>query len=268
MSLGWHLTFRLKDSRVIAPETAARRRVARSFLEIGERFGLLAFRVVLDHAHGEFLCDREQAGQAAQAIGASITLALGLPAGFNVTYLTPIRDQRHLDATFAYILGNDRKHGTTADPLHDASVVPDLVGLRALGTGVRDRVAAHLPGRLEEAREALGVASLAPRFSPGHLADAAAAAVGLATLKGRSEAAVLARAAAVQVAGERLRTEVLAGLLGCDPSTVRKLRDRPVDRELVTAVALGMGLRLALGERATRGSREMVAREGAATGWA
>lgn len=250
MSVGFHLTFRLRDSRVIAPNVSARRRIARSFLKIGDRYGLLAFRIAGDHAHAEVVCDRAVAGRAAQAIASSITQALGLPDGFNITHLKPLVNQGHLENTFHYILGQDVHHGLTDDLVHDASALPDLLQYRLLGTGIEDRVPAHLPSvSLEGLRRHLGIAPTELIFAPAHLADAASAVFGLADLRGRSEATVLARAAAAGIALTHMRADAVVALLETSKSRIYVGRDIDVPENVTLAIRRGMALRASLGDR-------------------
>lgn len=250
MPVAYHLTFRLKDSRVIAPYSRTRRRLARSFVEIGDRHGLLSFRIVLEHGHALFACDRQAAGRAAQAIGSSITQALALPEGFNETHIRTVEDQHQLESVFRYILGNARKHGADDDPLHEASVLPDLLGLRLLGSDVEERVRAYLPrATWDEVRGHLGVAPTELVFSPNHLADSAAAVFALPDLKGRTPQHVLARAAAARLGTGQLRVDAVARILGVAPTTVYALRDLAVPEAVLTAVRRGMALRAALGDR-------------------
>ncbi|MFZ5478571.1 MAG: hypothetical protein ACOZNI_17505 [Myxococcota bacterium] len=252
MPVGYHLVFRLRDSRVIARDARTRRRLARSFLEIGDRFGLLGFGLAANHAHGEFVCDRAAAGDAAQAIGSSITQALGLPVGFNVTYVKPIEDQAHLESLFDYVHRQDAKHGVVTDPLRDGSSIPDLLGLRMLGTSLEERVVAHVPRATREAlRRHLPVGPAVSVFAPHHLADSAAAVFALPDLRGNGPASVLARAAAVQIALPHLKTLAIAELLGCSRTTVNALREREVPDEVIRATKRGIALRAALGERLT-----------------
>jgi hypothetical protein len=252
MPAGYQLVFRLKDNRVIAPDKAARRRLARSFVEIGDRYGLLAFRVVDNHAHATHVCSREEVGRAAQAIGSSITQALGLDEGFNITYVKPLADQRHLEESFRYVVGNADKHGATSDPLHDASIVPDLLRMRLLGSEVIDRVVAHLPAESKATvRRHLPVLKLEPAFALEHLADAAAAALALPHLRGRTDAHAMARAAAVRLAAGKVAVEELSRALGCHRSTLTRSAEVEIPAGLLDAVRLGMGLRVALGDRLT-----------------
>jgi hypothetical protein len=253
MAVGFHLTFRLRDSRVIAPDVRARRRIARSFIEIGDRYGLLAFRLAGDHGHAEVVCDRAAAGRAAQAIGSSITQALGLPDGFNVTHIKPIVDQAHLERTFHYVLGQHARHGLTDDAVHDGSALPDLLRYRILGTGIEERVRAYLPKvSREELRRYLGIAPTDLAFAPAHLADAAAAVFALPGLGGREPAQVLARAAAARIALTHMKADAVTALLGLSKSRVHGARDVDVPENVILAVHKGMTLRASLGDRLLR----------------
>ena len=250
MSVGYQLTFRLRDSRVIAPTVTARRRIARSFLEIGDRYGLLAFRVAGDHAHAEVVCKREEAGRAAQAIGSSITQALGLPDGFNITHLAAIVDQSHLEEVFHYVLRQGQKHGLTDDLVHDGSALPDLLDYRVLGIGIEERVCAYLPRVSREAiRRHLGIEPAELVFAPRHLADAAAAAFGLANLNGQTEVPLLARAAAVKIATEHMKPDAVVALLRVSRSRMYAAREAVVPAGVILAIRRGMTLRASLGDR-------------------
>ncbi|MES2638351.1 MAG: hypothetical protein V4850_02685 [Myxococcota bacterium] len=250
MSVGFHLTFRLRDSRVIASSVASRRRIARSFIEIGDRYGLLAFRLAGDHGHAELACDRAAAGRAAQAIGSSITQALGLPDGFNITHVKPIVDQAHLERTFHYVLGQHLRHGLTDDPVHDGSALPDLLQYRILGSGIQERVCAHLPRvSRDDLLRHLGVAPTGLVFAPTHLADAAAAVFALPSLHGRSDAQALARAAAARIALAHMKADAVTALLGGSRARVYGARDVEVPENVILAVSKGMTLRASLGDR-------------------
>ncbi|MFZ5479981.1 MAG: hypothetical protein ACOZNI_24665 [Myxococcota bacterium] len=247
--LGWHLNFRVRDNRVIATTVAARRRVARSCLTIGERYGLVAFGFVERHGHSVVVCDRQAAGDAAQAILSSITQALGLPVGFAEAWYEPIGSQHKLREVFLYVLDQNARHGSLADPLRDATALPDLFGLRQLGTGLVPRVRRLLPEITREALVPLLGVDLREAFAPEHLADSAAAAVGKVSLRGQSCAQQDARLAVAHAAHGKLAPGAIAEILGCDASTLRRMRDRAPKADLVAAIRRGMGFRSALGDR-------------------
>ena len=84
--------------------------------------------------------------------------------------------------------------GFGSDPWHDASVLPDLLGLRVLGGDVRERVRERLP-RVDRRRllEILGVEALHAGADLAIGVEAAAAAVARADLSGKARCVVAAR---------------------------------------------------------------------------
>jgi len=251
--LGFHLVFRARDSRVVAPTPAAQRVLAATTHRVGERFGLYAFRAAGDHFHLAALCDRQDAGRLAQALGSALTQALDLPAGFSPAFLQPMLRQGHVEETFRYVHRNADKHGVANDPLHEASSLPSLLGLRLAPPGFITRVRSLLP-RVHRGQllALLGVDALEPCVRVDLLADAAAGAVGLPALD-RSAAATRARTAAIRVANPTVPLPALAAALGLTASTVRRARapaHAPADIALERMIALRMGHRSALGDRA------------------
>ena len=249
--VGHHLILRLRDDRVLAPDTRARRRLARSVLAVAADFELLAFRAADSHLHLEAACDRARAGELARRLAIALHRRLAAAAvGFERARIQPIRGQHHLENTFHYILGQERHHGLRSDPLAESSNLPDLLGLRLLGAHTIPRVRALLP--CVRRGDLLAHLSLdAIPETPGSaadLVDAAAAAAGLPDLEGRSREIADARAAAALAASGSLATGALAELLGVDARTIRRLRARPVDERLVGAVRLQLGLRAARAE--------------------
>ncbi len=249
--IGFHLVFRARDSRILVPDTASQRTLATITHRIGERYGLCAFRASGDHLHATALCDREAAGRFAQALGAALTQALPVPAGFGPTFLKPMIDQRHVDEAFHYVLRNTEKHGVGNDPLHEASSLPALLGLREAPSSFVARIRAHLPRvRRGPLIRLLGIDALEPCVRVELLADAAAGAVGLPALDG-SDLAARARAAAARLALPTVPLDAVARALSLSDRSVRRLRAAPdVDDALERIVALRMGHRAALGDRA------------------
>ena len=140
-----HLMLRLADDRVLTPTTAASRAFARAVLDIGEAGGLLAFRAADTHAHVVLLGDRDAAGQIGRRLEVRLRWALDLPVPFSPLHIRSIASQAHLHNAFRYVLAQDLRHGTGHDPLHEASALPDLLGLRPRGTFLAAEVRAHLP---------------------------------------------------------------------------------------------------------------------------
>lgn len=229
MSLGYHLTLRLADDRVLASDVAALRRAAACLHRHGRAARLLAFCVVDTHVHALVACDVEMAKRFARGISIALqkTLAPGVP--FERARVRPIVDQRHLYNTFYYLVRQHQHHGVRSDPFHDGSHYPDVAGLRVVDLALEAAVRGLLP-RME--------LELPPRgdLRAEHLVEAAAAALALRDLRTKSTASVMARAAVVHLGQGGHDTRQLAELLGLDRSTVNRLRLIGPPRGLVRAV--------------------------------
>ncbi|MFZ5480738.1 MAG: hypothetical protein ACOZNI_28515 [Myxococcota bacterium] len=249
--IGWHLTFRARDSRILAPDSRAQRMLAETVHRIGARFQLFGFRASDDHLHTVNACTRAEASAFAQALGSSLAQSFEISAGFFPCHFEAMWKQSHVDRTFSYVLGNEKKHRVDLDPLHDASSIQELLGLRLGPEGFIQRVRSKVRRVSRELLLGLlEVAGLEPAVRGEWLADAAAGAVGLAALDA-SDRAARARAAAVRVAAAELRPAVIADALSLSERSVRRLRAGSPDPDLERAIALRMGHRLSLGERAS-----------------
>jgi hypothetical protein len=248
--LGFHLVFRATDSRVIAPDTAAQRVLAMTTHRLGEAHGLFAFRAAGDHFHLAAACDRASAGRLAQALGSALTQALELGAGFATTFVKPMVHQAHVEEVFRYVHRNAEKHGAANDPTHEASSLQGLLGLRVVPPGFLPRIRTLLP-RANRALllKMLGVEALEPCVRVDLLADAAAGVVGLAALDA-SLPARRARAAAVRLSLPTVPLPALAAALGLSERSMRRIRAAAPDPALERMIALRMGHRAALGDRA------------------
>ncbi len=250
-ALGHHVTLRLVDDRVIARTPSAFRAASRAAHRAGAGRGLLAFRLVDTHGHAVLQCDRRSAGQFAHALELALRIVLDLPVPFEPARIRPVTDQKHLRFSTVYTLRQDQRHGVRLDPLHDGSSLPDLLGLRVLGTGLAERVALALPRVSPADLLPLLGAELSPlplQLSP--LADAAAGALALPDLDGQGAPRVLARRAAVQVAlGSQLPVREVGDLLRITARSVRRIATEPAPDELVRAVCLQLRLRAALAAR-------------------
>lgn len=245
-----HIRLRLRADRVIAPSTREQRLLATAALKLGRLFVLLAFRAADTHIHLQAACDGAAACEYGRRLAISLQRRLSIGVGFEPTYVQPILDQRHLVRTFFYILRQHTRHGLSNDPLHEASNIPDLLGLRINGRYTAGNVRAKLPRVTRPMLlEQLGCAELATSDDRpedvcfDHLADAAAAAIGEPELRGRSSRIVAARRAAAHVAAPDLPSERIAQHLGIARRTVDRLLTEPAPAELVRAVTLQLAAR-------------------------
>jgi hypothetical protein len=233
--IAWHLTFRLEVDRDIAPSSAQRRILARTVSRVARPFPMLAFRWADTHGHVLTMGDRRRAAELARRIEIALQKALKPGVGFARVHFTPVYDVRHLKTAFFYVLGQDRHHGLNNDPLHEASNLPDLLGVRTLAVWTAANVKKYLPRVKRE--HLLAIAGCSDEAAPQltDLADAAAAAVGLSDLKGNTVGARRARRAAVEV-GDALSNSALAGMLGLSRQGVGRIRKRPAHAITVDAV--------------------------------
>ena len=244
--LAWHVILRLVDGRIIAPRADHRRLLTRLVHRHGRGRMLLAFRLVGDHLHVLLACSREEAGKFAHAVEVALRLALRIPVAFEAARIRAVRDQRHLENAFRYILRQERRHDVDIDPTMDASSLADLWGLRALGDTMAALHRELLP-RVRVGRDEVGFTRVdlgAAAMAIEHLADAAAAALALATVRGKGEDRRAARAAAVHVGlAAGWNVAAIARALGMHPSGVRRLRTVDAPADLLRAVELQLRLR-------------------------
>ena len=239
--IGFHVTCRLTDGRVIAPTRNHRLTVARTVLDQFRGRALLAFNTPDTHLHTEH-AEPEEVGSSLLANALrSIKLTLKLPVGFAKPFPKPIRSQAHLFNTFDYVLGQQPHHELEWDPYHEASNLPDLLGLRVLGRYTADNVRRLLP-RLKRhlLLKHLGVEAHESKDGPPR--DLLAA-TGLTDLHGRCALTRAARRAAVVVANAGATLEQLARLLETDRKSLWRARQKPADPDLVRAIRLQLQLR-------------------------
>jgi hypothetical protein len=246
--IGFHVTIRLEDDRPIATSAAARRVVARVVLEQGEARGLLAFGAADDHLHAALATDRASAGAFARYVESALVWQLGLAARFERARIRPLLDQRHAYNTFRYTHRQDSRHLLDLDLAREGTSLPDLLGMRVLGTSLLARVRAHLP-RIRRAdlvgEFPAGVFEVAAPLELDVLTEAAAAALALPDLRGLSPDAHRARRAAVHAAGPDVPTRRLGESLGLGMRAVQSLRKQEREPLLIGAVARQAHLRTA-----------------------
>ncbi|MBN1945294.1 MAG: hypothetical protein JW797_06425 [Bradymonadales bacterium] len=250
-SIAQHIRIRLANDRVIAPTTEERRLVARLVLAQGQMENLLCFGLADCHLHLEAVCEIQAGLQLARRIELSLFRRLGLNVRFAPAYVEPIRDIRHLANTFDYILGQSRHHGLNWDPLHEATNLPDLIGMRLIGRYTIANVRRYLPRvSRKQLLGHLGIPDLQPSEGPlERIVEAVLAATALSGLQGKSRELAEARRALVAVVGRRMTAARLAPLVGVSPQMITRLRHGPVNQELVQAIQLQLGLLSVLGDQ-------------------
>jgi hypothetical protein len=250
--VGWHVTSRLEDDRVIAGTVAELREFARVVRKHGDPVGLLAFCCADTHAHVLFAGEREAVGEAIRRIEISLSRRHPGRPGFEAARIRPVHDQGHLVNAFRYVHRQHRHHGTGHDPGLDGCSVVDLLGARVMGARLVSNVRQHLPRttREELARDA-GV-EVPPRFlsSPetplpaftlDQLVEATAAALGLPGLGGRGPRIRRAVSAAIAIA-DTVAPE-FATAADISVRCVRAARRLPAEPALLAAIRTQLWLR-------------------------
>ncbi|MBI4955965.1 MAG: hypothetical protein HY908_28355 [Myxococcales bacterium] len=235
--LGWHIGLRLADDRVLAGTPGERRLLSRAVLRHGERARLVAYRAADTHVHAELLCDHDEVGRFVRSLGRCLALELGHDAPLRASFVKPLADQRHGQSTLRYILGQEQRHGLASDPFHEASNLPDLLGLRVVGSSTARVLGQAFPRvRRQELVAALGCVPGPEPLDLRLLADAAAAALALPDLGAHDAEAVAARHAAVHAAGPAVLARHIAQVLDTTTRTIERLRTKPCDARLLEAV--------------------------------
>lgn len=249
--IGFHVTMRLADDRVIAPSMGVRRRIARIVRRFGADAGLLSFRVVDSHIHLLLLCGRRPAAECARRVALSIQAAVPPGALFEPCRCRPFTDAAHLRNAFDYVLRQNERHGVAHDPRHDGSALPDLLGLRVGGLDIVARVREHLPRvRRADLLPHLGVEALEEASEPPGpaLVEAAAAAFALPDLVGPADDVVAARVAAI-AAAPGASSAALAEAFGVSMRSVQRTRSLTPPPLHLRAVRLQLALGAAIAAR-------------------
>ncbi|MFH2005558.1 MAG: hypothetical protein ABI333_03115 [bacterium] len=245
-SLGYHIRIRLSDDRVIASDQRQRRILARAVLEQGRSSGLFVFGFPDHHLHIGARCNRKDAGGLAHRIGVSLKRRLDLPVGFVQHPPKPIADTWHAYNLVEYLLTQPEHHelDPRLDPRHDASSLPDLLGLRLVGSYAAQHVRRWLPRlRRTTALKWLGVPTLEPADEPlSGIVEATLAAGCRSDLAGSAKEVIDLRCAAVKIIGNRYPIAEIASMLDVSRRTVVWLRGRPVSEQLLRAVRLQLNL--------------------------
>jgi len=243
--IGFHVVSRLEDNRVIAAMPTERRVLARVVLEKTRGHRLLAFNAADTHLHTELKESKRDSLELVRRIESSLHYRLELPVSFVEAYPEPIRKQSHLAHCFNYIMEQQPHHGLAWDPYHEASNLPDLLGLRLLGAHTIEQVRSFLPRvNRRQLLAYLGLESLEEVDGPLELiVPAALSAAGLNDLSGRTREQAAARRAILELAGGQVPIARLARQIGVSARTLFRTRSLPPDPRLVRAIRLQLGLR-------------------------
>ncbi len=243
---------RLWDDRVLLTGRVEACRAVNVVWGQAQHFPVLAFRFADTHFHLVAAAPPERCGDLARRLAIGFQRVLQYPVRFQFPRLKPIHEQGYLANAVMYTLRQDQRHGLQNDSLGEGSNLPDLLGLRVLGTITRRWLASYLPRLGPPALEELMGIRLEPlRWSSAvQLSDAAASAVGLPRLLGRSAPAAQARKAAVLAVRGVLSSAETADLLGLSKRRVRQIkRAPPPPADLVAAIHRQLVARERLGER-------------------
>lgn len=248
MPLGFQVIFRTPQGRVLAPNVASRRKIARAIQRVGRKRGLIGFGVADTHGHAGLIATTQQVGAFIHDLRLVLRHTLHLEIG--PPTVKPVHDVWHAMQLIGYMHRQGEHHGVDRDVFLEATSLPDLVGLRVCAPWLADRVATELP-RFEGCT--LPVRWSSAPFGHGialaHLADAAAAVFALPDLQSRTSEAVLVRRAAVHAAAEFTSFQV-ANALGIAERTVREIRSQAVDPTLIQTVRRAVSVRVAAAELA------------------
>src|SRR4051794_29361510 len=118
-AIAYHVTMRLEDDVVVAPDAACLVIAARTLVEFGEPRGIIAFSIVDTHLHAILCCTCAEAGRFARLAELALHHRLGLRAGFEPARIRPIRDVWHLQRAVLYVWRQREHHGLEMDPTSD-----------------------------------------------------------------------------------------------------------------------------------------------------
>jgi hypothetical protein len=250
-ALGQHLILRLWDNRVVAQTPEERRIVASSVLRLAKNDELLSFGIPDTHLHMNTADQERAAGQLARRVEISLRQRLRLDVRFTPARPEPILDQRHLGNAFWYVLRQNERHELDWDPYHEASNLPDLLGLRVLGRYTWGNVQRWLPRvKRRELLACLGVEELVPADGPpDQVLPAAIRAAGVPRLEGYSVTTNQIRRVVVEIVGHRVPWTELAASLRVNRRTLYRMAELPVNQRLLAATRLQLGLARALEKR-------------------
>ncbi|MFP6685533.1 MAG: hypothetical protein VB934_12500, partial [Polyangiaceae bacterium] len=192
-------------------------------------------------------CSRSRAERLLHRLRNRFACSNGIQEATKNACLTPITSHGALRDTFHRLMKGTPVSIDEADRHHDASNLPDLVGLRVTGDYTRLNVRALLPQihgpELMAYLDMPGIQPPATAALWNSLPDAAAAAFALPAIDTRNSGGARARTAAVHTARRHLSVTRMSQLMHIRRRTVRRLdraKLRPAD---VRAVRMQLTLR-------------------------
>jgi len=242
--LGQHIRIRTKNDCVIAPTAEEKRKLARIVLTIAKDYSLLSFGLADTHLHLQVVASRASCGMLSRRLLNSLRQQLELPSPFEPTYFLSIRDGKHNYNTFRYILNQQHHHGVHTDPLHEASNLPDLLGLRNIGAFSIGHVRRFLPRVSRKMLlDLMGTSDLQPKEgSTEYILEAAKRASALSDLSGSSAPALETRRAIVHILRKTVSNRRIAEFLGVSRRTVLLHAKAAPNLKLITAIEKQMDL--------------------------
>ncbi|MBI4616103.1 MAG: hypothetical protein HY720_20975 [Planctomycetes bacterium] len=237
--LAHELVLAAADGRPIAPTTRIRRAFATTAAEIAGAFRVLVFNAPDHRAHLVAASEAEEVGVLARRLARHLGSRSAVSRPVLLERAVPVWNAADLRARIGEILG------ATADPFHEASNLPDLLGLRVVARETGDVLRDLLPDLpASDLVRHLGTEDLSPGCGLALLEDSAAAALGLWRLAGKARIVSRARAAAAHAGREFGATErELAAALRLTVRGVQGLLSASLEPDLVRAVRLQLGLR-------------------------
>lgn len=245
MVIAGHAVCQLANRQVIALGPKQLRSVAVGVLTVGRPFEMLAFKLADNHLHALVMGEEGEATEFGRRVEISLQRRLRPGVRFAHVHVTAVETHSHLTRTFRYIFRQESHHGTSVDPLFEASNLPDLLGMRTIGQWTAPHVKVRLPRVTREELLSFLPVRLGGAPNLALLPDSAAAAAGLPHLGWRSCAGLEARVAAVRVADDWMGPRQAPRLVGMTSRACRRLREHQPSTKMVRAVIAQLQLQSA-----------------------
>ncbi len=231
---------------MIAPTKQQRFEIVNIISGLANKYQILTWRLVDTHIHLLVVQSRESAGKLTQVLETVINKRLNLAIGFSPGFIKPIANQNHLLQTFQYIMRQEDHHQTLIDPFHDASNLPDLLNLRVFEKPLYNHISDYLP-RIKRST-LLHFLKRDPTLetkSYKDLREAIKSATGIYHLKKNIGIVRKAKRAALFLSKKDLSPVQQAGYLEISTRTIRRLKQKPPEPSLVSAIKAQLAMRQA-----------------------